>query len=492
MLADLWNWRGRRWLTASVAAVVVLAVLAAVMLPDRTQLGSSTTGLILIIPVVLAVAIGGWSAGVLAITVGFLGYDFLFIPPYGTLAVSGYRGWVTLGVYVVVMLIVARVVSALQQARVQARRRADDARHLLEVTDLLIGDKPLQELLSTVVSTVRLEFRLSSAALLLPLGEQLTVAAQAGDPLPDDVLSGGILAGALSTPLALAGSGGLRALPLATAERPVGVLLLAGPPLSATDHQLLTTYANHAALALERAQLREQALQSRVLGEVDSWRRALLASVAHDLRTPLASIKAALSDLANPSVALSQADRGELLRTAEEETDRLTRMVKNLLDVYRIEAGMRRLVKAPTALRELVDEALEAMQGLLEDRPVAVEVDNQLMVSVDRALVVRVLVNLLENAARYTPNHTPIAIRARHQAGRVELEVVDQGPGLSPERMATAFSPVPETRGESRSPEPSGVGLVICKAFIEATGGRISARSGPQGGLQLDIVLPAA
>ncbi|MGA8427958.1 MAG: ATP-binding protein, partial [Candidatus Dormiibacterota bacterium] len=221
-------------------------------------------------------------------------------------------------------------------------------------------------------------------------------------------------------------------------------------------------------------------------------RRALLASVAHDLRTPLASIKAALSDLADPSVALSQADRGELLFTAEEETDRLTRMVKNLLDMYRIEAGMRRLVRTPTVLRELVDEALEEMQGRLEDRPVAVEVDGQLMVSVDRALVVRVLVNLLENAARYTPNQTPIAIRARHQAGLVELEVVDQGPGLSAERLATAFSPVPQTRGESRPPEPSGVGLVICKAFIEATGGKISARSGPEGGLQLDIVLPAA
>ncbi|MGB6771473.1 MAG: ATP-binding protein, partial [Candidatus Dormiibacterota bacterium] len=278
----------------------------------------------------------------------------------------------------------------------------------------------------------------------------------------------------------------------ATAARPVGVLMLVGPALSATDHQLLTTYANHAALAVERAQLREEALQSRVLGEVDNWRRALLASVAHDLRTPLASIKAALSDLADSSVALSEGDRVELLITAEEETDRLTRMVKNLLDMYRIEAGMRRLVKVPTALRELVDEALEGVQGLLQDRPVAVEVDSQLMVSVDRALVVRVLVNLLENASRYTPNHTPIAIRARHQAGRVQLEVVDQGPGLSPERLATAFSPVPETRGESRSPEPSGVGLVICKAFIEATGGRISARSGPQGGLQLDIVLPAA
>jgi two-component system sensor histidine kinase KdpD len=114
------------------------------------------------------------------------------------------------------------------------------------------------------------------------------------------------------------------------------------------------------------------------------------------------------------------------------------------------------------------------------------------MVRVDQALVVRVLVNLLENTARYTPNRTPIAIRARHQLDWVEVELVDQGPGLSPERLANAFSPVPDSRRESKSPEPSGVGLVICKAFIEATGGRISARPGPQGGLQLDIVLPAA
>jgi two-component system sensor histidine kinase KdpD len=491
-VADLWNWPRWRRAAGAAAAIAAIAVLATLMLPARAYLGSSTIGLILIIPVVVGVAIGGWSAGVVSIAVGFLSYDYLFIRPYYTLAVSNYRDWVTLGVYVVVMLIVARVVSQLQAARVQARRRADDARHLLEVSDLLVGDKAVRELLSTVVRTVQSEFRLSSAALLLPLGEKLTIAAQAGEPLPPEALPGGAHPGVPSTPVALAGLGGLRALPLATAERSVGMLLLDGPPLSPTDQQLLTTYANHAALAVERAQLREQALQSRVLKEVDSWRRALLTSVAHDLRTPLASIKAALSDLGDPSVSLSEADRSELLVTAEEETDRLTRMVRNLLDMYRIEAGTRRLVRERAALLDLVDEALDAMQGRLEDRPVAVEVDSQLMVRVDQALVVRVLVNLLENTARYTPNRTPIAIRARHQLDWVEVELVDQGPGLSPERLADAFSPVPDSRRESKSPEPSGVGLVICKAFIEATGGRISARPGPQGGLQLDIVLPAA
>src|SRR5487761_383906 len=222
------NWQSRGPATGVAAAVAVTAVLAVLMLPVRAHLGTATSGLVLIIPVVVGVAIGGWFAGVVAIAVGFFCYDFLFIRPYTTLAVSDYRDWVTLGVYLVVMLIVARVVLALQRARAEARRRADDARHLLEVSDLLIGDRPLEELLGTVVRAVQSEFRLSSVAMLLPVGDQLAVAAQAGAPLPTEAGRLGVLAGVPSTPLALAGLGGLRTLPLATAERGIGVLLLAG------------------------------------------------------------------------------------------------------------------------------------------------------------------------------------------------------------------------------------------------------------------------
>ncbi|HEY6537976.1 MAG TPA: DUF4118 domain-containing protein [Candidatus Dormibacteraeota bacterium] len=484
------SWRGQRPAKGIAASLLLTAVVAAVMFPVRTAVGVPTSGLVLIVPVVAGVALGGWVVGVVAIAAGFLAYDFLFIPPYGTLDVSNYHDWVTLAVYVVVMLIVSRVVFALQQARGQARRRADDARHLLEVSDLLIGDKELGALLGTVVRTVQREFHLSSVALLLPSGAELTVAAQAGDPLPPAAIPGGNLVRSPSTPIALAGLSGLRTLPLATAERSIGVLLLVGPALSATDQQLLGTYANHAALAVERAQLREQALQNRVLGEVDSWRRALLGSVAHDLRTPLASIKAALSDLGNPSVPLTPGDRRVLLGTAEEETDRLTRLVKNLLDMYRIEAGMRRLTTAPATLLELVEEALEAIQGQLGSRLVEVDVSPSFRVQVDRALVVRVLVNLLENAARHTPQETPVAIRGRRLAEWVELAVEDRGPGLSRERLATVFNPAPEADGAWST--SGGVGLIICKVFIEASGGRISARSGTKGGLELDILLPAA
>ncbi|HVC39496.1 MAG TPA: DUF4118 domain-containing protein [Candidatus Dormibacteraeota bacterium] len=480
----------RRLARGLAAALAVTVVLVGLMLPARAQLGYATSGLVLIIPVVVGVAIGGWQAGLAAIGAGFLSYDYFFIRPYGTLVVSSYRDWITLAVYLVVMVIVARVVIDLQRARVQARRREDGARHLLEVTELLIGDRPPEELLQTVVRTVQHEFRLSSVALLLPVLDQLVIAAQSGPALPEEAIRGGTLAGRSSTALAQAGLEGLRTMPLATAERGIGVLLLDGPALSATDQQLLTAYANQAALAVERAQLREQLLQGRVLSEVDGWRRALLASVAHDLRTPLASIKASLSDLGDDSVPLSTSDRQDLLTTAEGETDRLSRLVTNLLDMYRIEAGMRRLLTAPAALIDLVEEAVEALGGLLGSRPVGVDVAASLRVMVDRTLVVRVLVNLLENANLHTPEKAPVAVRARRQDTWVELEVEDRGPGLSPERLATLFSPAPDGPGPAGS--ATGVGLVICKAFIEANGGRISARAGSAGGLLLDILLPAA
>jgi two-component system sensor histidine kinase KdpD len=479
--------------TAGIAASIALtAVLGLLMFPVRAHLGTATSGLVLVIPVVVGVSMGGWVAGVVAVAVGFLTYDFFFIRPYTTMAVSSYSDWLTLAVYVAVMLVVARVVFALQQTRAQARHQAEDTSQLLEVSDLLIEDKTLGELLGAVVNTVQHEFHLTSAAVLLPADDRLSVVALAGEPLPPAVLGDGLTTVPPASRMALAGRTGLRTLPLATAERPIGVLLLAGPALSPSEQRLLTTYANHAALAVERAQLKEQALRSQVLTEMDGWRRALLASVAHDLRTPLASIKAALSDLGDASLVFSAPDRRDLLATAESETDRLTRLVTNLLDMYRIEAGAKRLVRGSVAVAELVDEAVAAMRGRLNSNPLTVEIESTLHVLVDRALIVQVLVNLLENAARHTPKGTPVAVSAHRGDSWAELQFVDQGPGLPPARLAALFGPAPTTGGAGGSWEPGGVGLAICAAFVTASGGLISARAGPQGGLQVDLLLPPA
>ncbi len=471
----------------AVAAILLTAALAAVMLPIRQDVGQGTSGLILVIPVVVGTSLGGWLAGLLAVGLGFLTYDLLYIPPYLTLAVSSLRDWATLGVYVVVALVVSQVVLSLQRARRQARRGEEDTGHLLAVAELLIEDKSLEELLASVVETVHREFRLDSAAVLLPgPAGRLRVVALAGQPIGDEAVAAAVGSQGSSAPLALAGRAGLRTLPLVTSQRPVGTLLLAGAALSPEEHRLLGIYANHAALAVERAQLREQALRTRLLSQVDSWRRALLGSVAHDLRTPLASIKAALSDLADDSLRLSFADRRELLATAEEETDHLAELVSNLLDMYRIEAGTRRLSLELVPVGELVEDALESMRGRLLGVSVTTRLPTGLSVQVDHALMVRVLVNLLDNAVRHTPDHTPVTIAAQARGEWIELTVSDRGPGLSEDKLAQVFAP------SARRLEQGGVGLSICQSFVEAHGGRIRAARGREGGLELGILLPAA
>jgi two-component system sensor histidine kinase KdpD len=298
-----------RWsLIGSVVGVAVAAGLTAAMLPVRSHLGIATAGLVLVIPVVVGVIVGGYRGGLAAVAAGFLAYDFVFIPPYYTLDVGAAQNWVALAVYVVVMLLVAQVVVHLNLARSEAQRRAVDAQRLYDLSELLVGDRSVEELLETIASTVQTVFNVDGVAVLLPYGGRLAIAASAGEPLSPDELHQ--LASHSGLPVRVgtvlpSGPGEVRAVALAAASRPVGILALRGLPSSASDRDMLRTFANHAALALEQAQLRAQARRSQLLEEVDQIRRALLGAVSHDLRTPLATMKVASSTLLDPDRALT-------------------------------------------------------------------------------------------------------------------------------------------------------------------------------------------
>jgi len=474
-----------------LATLALTAVLVAALLPLRGHLDAATPALVLAIPVVVGVAVGGFPVGVVGVGVGFLTYDALFIPPYGTLDVSAAQDWVALGVYAVVMLVVSRVVAALRRARAESRAGEADTRRLFEVSDLLIGDRPLADLLRQVAETVCSGFGLAGAALLLPRDDRLAVAAQAGEPLPEGALGGRLAPDATGTPIARMGQAGVRALPLVTAAQPVGLLVIQGRALAAHDQRLLAIYANHAALAVERGRLREEALQSRVLAEVDGWRRALLGSVAHDLRTPLASIKAAVSDLGDPTLPLTAAERQELLATVEGETDRLTRLLTSLLDVHRIEAGTLRVDRRCEPLLDIALEALDMLRGRLADHAVTVDIPPDVAVEVDHTLTVQALANLLDNAARHTPKGTTVVLSARAGRPFVELALADQGPGVEPDRLRRYFDGPRSAPDRSGSAIGAGVGLTIARTFVEVQGGRIAAGRGPAGGLRLRLQLPA-
>ncbi len=466
-----------------------MAALSAAMFALRPQLSIATVALVLVIPVVVGVVAGGAAAGAVAVLGGFLVYDVGFIPPYGTLAVGSSQNWVALGVYVVVVVLLGRVTSNLTRAQADARQRQVDAEQLFQMSELLVGGRPLRELLPVVASTLREAFGFEGVVVLLPEGDDLVVAAAAGRPLSSEEVASIRPAGGVRTALSGAdGAGGPFSVILQVAGRPVGVLGAVGGWLDPHRAQLLSTFANQTAVALERAALREEALRAQVLEEVDGFRQALLGAVSHDLRTPLATIKASASALRDRAMPLSADDAGELLALIEGQSDRLSRMVSNLLDLSRVRAGALELKREPVSPRALVTDAL----GLLSPPAGAVVLeglDGLPAVDVDAGLVSEAVVNLIDNAMRYAPAEAAVRVVGALRESTVSLSVVDRGPGIA-EGLAGRLLEGPQT-GRGNGPGASGLGLVIARAFVEANGGVIRLEHEPGGGTRATIELGA-
>ncbi|MHB1503602.1 MAG: ATP-binding protein [Acidimicrobiales bacterium] len=489
---------GRDTALGMLVLVLGVAACAAAMVPLRDHLSVATTALVLVVPVVAGVAVGGFWVGVAGAALGFVVYDYLFIPPYLTLSVGVTQNWVALGVYVVVVLVVARVVAELRRARAGAHRRAEGTRRLLAVSELLIEDHPLASLLDAVVTSVRRLLDLDTVALVLEDGGDLRVVASDGAGLSvDDMSRLGLMAGSTG-PVPLH-NGALRTIPLVTMGKPVGLLVLSGHGDSG-DEELLSTLANHAALALDREQLREHVTRAKILEAVDHWRSVLLGSVAHDLRTPLTAVKVAISELRDPGVDLGESERHDLLAMIEEEADRLARLVTNILDMSRIEAGVLEPRRNRVGVSRLVEQAahrLEVAIQLAGDPAlcptITVDVPGDLPdLDVDEALAVEALVNLMDNALRHAPGGTKVEVSARRGkpgASNVVITVRDHGPGVDPTGGSGMFELLARA-GPKGPSDGSGLGLAIVKAFVEAQGGHVGMGHPPGGGAAFWIDLP--
>ena len=352
----------RRHVTGSVAALIMLAALTAAMLPLRNHLSIATTALILTVPVVVGVVLGGFLSGVLSVVLGFLAYDFFFIPPYLTLYVGATENWAALCVYVVVMLPVARVVASMNAARANASRRGMELRDLFELSGMLVEDKPLDEMLDMIVSSVRDIYGARQVALLLPRGDQLEIVASAGEALTQ--LDRDRLPRPASTRSCRRGRGRSRSarrttrLALVASGRPIGKLVVSGAHVDKYERESLLLFANQIALAVERAQLREQALCAQLTEEVERLAQVLVAAVSHDLRAPLASIKASSSILADSDLDLAPAKVRDLAALVDGQVDRLSGLVTNLLDMSRVQAGVLRPRRTVISLIDLVDGVL--------------------------------------------------------------------------------------------------------------------------------------
>jgi two-component system sensor histidine kinase KdpD len=487
-------------------------------------LSDATVALVLVVPVIIGVVIGGTRAGVVAVVVGFAVYDLVFIPPYYTLRVGSMRNWLALVVYIAVVFLVARVVGRLRIAEDDARSRQADAQRLLELSELLIENRSLPDLLPLVVSIVRDAFACESVVLLLPNGGRLEIVATSGRELTPAELrrvspAPGVAASLMPSAPSLvetADAAHTETIVLSVPGRPVGLIGLVGTRLSPHRRALARAFANHIAIALERAQLQEQALRISVLEEVDRLRGALVGAVSHDLRTPLATIKASASTLRDDDAVMTPADRAELLGLIDEQADRLARLVTNLLDMSRIETGALVVERQPLDVAEVVAEAVAGLRPAVPDGRIVVHMAPALpVIDADHVLIGQVIVNLIENALRYAPAGTAVEVTAEGGPATVEVAVVDHGPGFPEQDRIRIFglgrptaawpdtgpptAPVSVSRpGRALAPRASraspaggsGVGLAIAKAFVEAHGGTIWADNVAGGGARVAFSLP--
>ena len=266
-------------------------------------------------------------------------------------------------------------------------------------------------------------------------------------------------------------------------------LALRGRALPASDRRVLGAFAAYAAVALEQQRLAAEAEAARPIAEADRMRTALLAAVSHDLRTPLASAKAAVTSLRSDDVQWDDADRDELLATADESLDRLTHLVDNLLDMSRLQAGALSVFPRRAGLDDIVARALDDLGA--PGHTVAVEIPDSLPeVRVDPGILERVIVNLTQNARRYSPAGRPPLLIASTLGERVELRVVDRGPGIPKSQRDRIFVPF-QRLGDTDNTTGVGLGLALSRGLTEAMGGTLEPEETPGGGMTMVLSMPA-
>lgn len=481
-------------------AVLGTAALAALLLPLHDRISEANLVLAFLLPVVAAAAAGGLWPGVAAAFLGVIAVDVGFLPPRGYLHLSESQDYVALAVYLVVAVTISYLVSARERRRLQAARRERESRTLYELSTSLVTRGSLDDALRSMVRTVRALFNLRGCAIVLPRDGGMRLAASDGD-IPADLratweASGGdpvLVRGSGSRTLA---AGEALVVPLRGADEPVGALIVvAGGPgelaFGQAERRVLETFANQAALAVEQGQLEEQQRRARTLEETDRLRTALLNSVSHDLRTPLAAIKASVSSLLAADVDWDEPQRREFLTTIDAQVDRLTRLVHNLLDMSRIESGGLEPRLTATSVADVLGPVVRHIRTVSAQR-VDVDVPDTLPpVLADPVRLEQVLSNLLDNAGRYAPD-SPVTVTAKAVGEQVEIRVVDHGPGVPPQERERVFGQFYRLKGGGRQPEGTGMGLAICRGILGALGGTIHLETTPGGGTTAVVTLPVA
>ena len=479
--------------------MATLLVGVATLLGEGLDVLFHVTNLVMIYLLVVMLSGLWWgrTPAVVAAFLSVLAFDFFFVPPRYTFAVTDTEFLLTFATLFLVGFVVANL-AARQKEQVEVIRSGQQqtmaayafSQELARAPDMAGVVAALVGHLVAAVSAPVTVFLAFGETLEAHPGSSLTEVSAEDRGTASWVCRHRLPAGRGTETLAAHAA---LFLPLATSRGVVGVLRLGiEDPLRASQWRYVEGIASQTAVALERVLLAEEARRAEILNETERLQTALLNSISHDLQTPIASMQGALESLEDPELELDRETVLSLVRTAREQTSRLHRLVTNLLEMTRMEAGVTRLRPEPLDLGDLVGTAVQAAEEAFPGRRFVARIPSELpLVPGDFVLLVQVLVNLLENAAKYSPEAEPVVVSVSSSGEGVEVQVTDRGPGIPPGDRQRIFDKF--YRGDrARVASGSGLGLAICKGLVEAHGGTLEAGDAPGGGTTMTVRLASA
>ncbi|MFC7051198.1 ATP-binding protein [Hansschlegelia quercus] len=484
----------------AAAGGVLLSGLAGLAIDTQIDIPNIS---LIFVPAVLLVAVRyGLAPSLAASLLSALAYNFLFTDPRFSFTVSDPSNVVAIVFLSLTAVIASSVAARVRAQTLSARSQARTAADLYAFARKLAGVATEDDLLWAAAHQVALMLK-TDVVLLTPSPGGLSVG---GAYPPEDQLDAAEIAAATwcyerdePTGRGSATLPGARRLflPLRTARAKLGVIGVArraaGPVLAPGERRLLDALVDQTAVALERIRLAADVDEARLVAETERLRSALLTSVSHDFKTPLATIMGVVTSLRSYGALYDNATRDEMLASAQEETERLNRFVANLLDVVRLDTGAVSAKRGAVDVGDAVGSALRRAASALDGRQVEVALpDGPLIVQGDPVLLEHALMNVLENAGKHTPPSARVAMKARREADRIEVEIADDGPGVPEADLPHVFEKFYRAGQGDRRTLGAGLGLAIARGFVEAMGGSIAAENRPGGGARFTLTLLAA
>jgi two-component system, OmpR family, sensor histidine kinase KdpD len=533
--------RGKRYVLDALLALVLPTIVTYIIFIARLYPAVPNISFLYLLIVLGLATIRGLYAAVVASVVAFLTFDFFLVPPFYTLTVGKYEEWLALFIFLVTSIITGELASALRQRAEVATQREKETRALYDLVNATTNEPQLASQLHTIAQAIVSNFSaegVRDCSILLPdihgtgkldmLADaqqdatQLQLSVDEMRTAESVMMEGSIVSFFVDAdnnlpyrfrriinekPLK---SGSIRFVPLHQNHRVVGVVRLVmmdGLQRFPIERAQINTstdinhraaffwiFLDQAAAMIERARLHSEAVQIELLRRTDALRASLLSSVSHDLRTPLASIKAAASSLLQNDIEWDEEAKNSFAQAIEREADRLNRLVGNILDMSRIEGGALKAEKELYPLDALLHDVLGHMQAVLQGREVKLDIpDNLPPVPLDYLQIDQVVTNLLENAIRYTAPPSPIEITVQVVDDHIMVTIGDHGPGIPPydlERIFDKFYRVSGAKRKATSVMGTGLGLAVCRGLVEAHGGRIWAENRAGGGALFRFTLP--